>query len=90
MIKKILLILSLFTFISPILFAQAPDSMVGKKLSLNFNVPQNDAIGVHEFFLTDSVTSIGNYFKTSNDSSDNPYWLTNFIIIKKVILLMVR
>ena len=83
MIKKILLILSLFTFISPILFAQAPDSLVGKKLSLNFNVPENDAIGVHEFFLTDSVTSIGNYFKTSNDSSDNPYWLTELFNYKK-------
>ena len=81
--KKILLILSLFTFISPILFAQAPDSLVGKKLSLNFNVPENDAIGVHEFFLTDSVTSIGNYFKTSNDSSDNPYWLTELYNYKK-------
>ena len=81
--KKILLILSLFTFISPILFAQAPDSLVGKKLSLNFNVPENDAIGVHEFFLTDSVTSIGNYFKTSNDLSDNAYWLTELYNYKK-------
>ena len=81
--KKILLILSLFTFISPILFAQAPDSLVGKKLSLNFNVPENDAIGVHEFFLTDSVTSIGNYFKTSNDSSDNAYWLTELYNYRK-------
>ncbi|MDG1139164.1 MAG: hypothetical protein P8N49_06560, partial [Opitutales bacterium] len=74
---KRILGLSVFSLLSLIinLFASAPDNLLSKKLSVSFNVPANNAIGIHEFFLIDAVNSTNYYFKTSNDSSDSPFWL---------------
>jgi len=56
------------------LFANAPDILESKKLSVSFNIPAKNAIGVHEFYILDAVNLAGYYWKTSNDSSDNPNW----------------
>jgi hypothetical protein len=56
------------------LFANAPDILESKKLSVSFNVPAKNATGVHEFYILDAVNSAGYYWKTSNDSSDTPNW----------------
>ena len=95
--KKILLILSLFTFISPILFAQAPDSLVGKKLSLNFEYiggalypeasdPFTYPMVVFtdiggELFITDSVISVGNFHFNTNGG---PNWENYHFHYKKI------
>jgi hypothetical protein len=64
-------------------FASAPDNLLSKKLSVSFSVPANNAIGIHEFFLIDAVNSTNYYFKTSNDSSDSPFWLSELYHYRK-------
>ncbi len=56
------------------LFANAPDILESKKLSVSFNIPAKNAIGLHEFYMLDAVNLAGYYWKTSNDSSDTPNW----------------
>ncbi len=56
------------------LFANAPDILESKKLSVSFNIPAKNAIGLHEFYTLDAVNLAGYYWKTSNDSSDTPNW----------------
>ena len=50
------------------LFANAPDILESKKLSVSFNIPAKNAIGLHEFYTLDAVNLAGYYWKTSNDS----------------------
>jgi len=82
---KRILGLSVFSLLSLIInvFASAPDNLLSKKLSVSFNVPANNAIGIHEFFLIDAVNSTSYYFKTSNDSSDSPFWLSELYHYRK-------
>jgi len=82
---KRILGLSAFSLLSLIInvFASAPDNLLSQKLSVSFNVPANNAIGIHEFFLIDAVNSTSYYFKTSNDSSDSPFWLSELYHYRK-------